>query len=127
MTISISTFRVRFPEFPVTLVTDERVQLFLNDTILHIGEDETRWMGRYDYVQAYLAAHLLKVSIDTETGDSSTKAGVITSRGSSGVSTSAKINNADRSDSDDFYISTSYGQQFLLTRRQCFPGVLVTG
>jgi hypothetical protein len=31
----------------------------------------------------------------------------------------------DRSDMDDFYMGTSYGQQFLIIRNTCFVGVLV--
>lgn len=127
MAVSVATFRIRFPEFSdVTEFPDARIQLFLDDTVLlHIGSDELRWGGKYDVVQAYLAAHLLTKGTGTEVGDITSRSGSVSSKSAGGVSVSRDNVAKDRSEGDGFYMSTSYGQQFIVIRNRCFVGVLV--
>lgn len=126
MAVNLATFRIRFPEFADdTEYPDARVQLFIDDAQEFMGDDENRWCGKYDKAQAYLAAHLLAAGTKTELGDSSSNAGPVTSKSAGGVSVSKSIVAKDRSDLDDWYMSTSYGQQFLIIRNLCFVGVMV--
>ena len=127
MTATVTNFRTRFPEFSnETEFPDERIQLFLDDAVdCYLGTDEGRWCNRYDKAQAYLAAHLLFVGTSTEVGDASAKAGPVSSKTAGGVSVTRAVVARDRSDGDDFFSSTSYGQQFLVLRNSCFVGVLV--
>lgn len=127
MATDVATFRVRFPEFSDSIeYPDARIQLFLDDAKdCYLGTNEARWCGKYDYAQAYLAAHLLVIGTGAEAGDSSVKAGPISSKSAGGVSVSRAVMVKDRSDTDDFYMSTVYGQQFLNIRNSCLVGVLV--
>ena len=126
MATNVATFRTRFPEFSDgTEYPDVRIDLFLADVVLlHMGSDENRWCNKYDIAQAYLAAHLLSVGDNTELGDSSASAGPITSRSAGGVSVTSAVVAKERSDTDEFYMTTSYGQQFIAIRNSCFVGVL---
>lgn len=125
MATDIATIRLRFPEFSDNVeYPDPRIQLFIDDSTLHMGTDESRWCGKYNLAQAYMTAHLLSSGTSTEAGDSSGKAGPISSKSAGGVSVSRAVVAKDRSDVDTFYSSTAYGQQFLVIRRMCFAGVL---
>jgi hypothetical protein len=120
-------FRARFPEFTdTTEYPDTRIEIFIEDAqLVYMGADENRWLGKYDYAQAYLVAHLLITAEASEAGDSSVKVGPVSSKGAGGVSVTRAVATKDRSDGDDFYMGTVYGQRFLMTRNACFAGVLV--
>lgn len=127
MACTVTDFRTRFPEFADDVeYSDARIQLFLDDAAnFHMGTNENRWCNKYNYAQCYLAAHLLTLGTATESGDSSVKSGPITSKSAGGVSVSRSVVAKDRSDQDDFYMGTSYGQQFLTIRNTCFVGVVI--
>lgn len=128
MAITVEEFRLRFPEFAdETEYPNLRIQLFLDDAaIIYMGSDEGRWCNKYNIAQAYLAAHLLTSATKTEAGDANTSAGPITSKTAGGVSvTRASNSSANRSDGDDFFYGTSYGQQFIIMRNTCFVAVMV--
>ncbi len=125
MTCTVEEFRIRFPEFAdETEYPDLRVQLFLDDAVCYIGDDENRWCNKYNMAHCYLAAHLLTAGTGTEAGDNSSKAGPVSSKTAGGVSVTRAVVTKARSDSDEFYSSTAYGQQFLVIRNSCFVGVL---
>ena len=126
MACTVEEFRIRFPEFADDIeYPDLRIQLFIDDAIIFMGSDEDRWCSKYNYAQCYLVAHLLTIGTGTEAGDSSVKAGPVSSKSAGGVSVSRAVVAKDRSDTDDFYMGTSYGARFLLIRNGCFVGVLV--
>jgi len=127
MAATIADFRARFPEFSdVVEFPDARIQLFLDDAVLiHIGDDENRWGGKYNTAHAYLAAHLLFIGTNTEVGSTAANVGPVSSKSAGGVSVTKAVVAKDRSEGDDFYSSTSYGQQFIVIRDRCFAGVLV--
>lgn len=126
MSCTILEFRTRFPEFSdETEYPDIRIQLFLDDAVnIYMGTDENRWCNKYNYAQCYLAAHLLVGATSTEAGDTNVKSGPISSKSAGGVSVTRAVVATDRSDSDNFYMTTPYGQQFLITRNGCFVGIL---
>lgn len=127
MAADIATFRLRFPEFEdETLYPDPRIQLFLDDAIITMGDNETRWNNRYNLAQSYLAAHLLSMGTNTEAGAGESSSGIIASKSAGGVSVSfSSTNQADKSDMDAWLLSTAYGQQYLLLRNSIFVGVMV--
>lgn len=126
MATTIATFRLRFPEFSDdTEFPDARVQLFLDDAQVIIGSEENRWCGKYDLAHAYYAAHLLSVGTNSELGDSASKVGAIQSKSAGGVSVTRTSAIKNKSDEEDWLLSTTYGQQFMIIRRGCFVGVLV--
>lgn len=126
MAINVAAFRARFPEFADdTEYPDARIQVFIDDALSDLGTNETRWNGKYDRAQSYLSAHLLVVGTKSEGGDSSSSAGIVQSKSAGGVSVSKSFVAKDRSELDDWYASTTYGQQFLIIRNQTFVGVLV--
>ena len=128
MAISIPDFRIRFPEFADnTEYPDVRIQMFIDDTVLYIGDDELRWGNKYDTAQAYLTAHLLSLGTGLEAsgGNAPAKVGAITSKSAGGVSVTRASSSKTHSDEDEFYMSTAYGQQFIVLRNRCFVGALV--
>lgn len=125
MACTVTTFRLRFPEFAdETEYPDGRIQLFLDDAVEDIGTDEGRWCGKYDRAHCYLGAHYLWSGTRTEAGDMSATAGPINSKAAGGVSVGRSVVAKDLSSGDDFYLSTSYGQQFINIRNTCFVGIL---
>ena len=127
MAVTVAAFRARFPEFSDDVTyPDSRVEIFIEDSqLIYMGADENRWLGKYDYAQAYLVAHLLITAEASGAGDSSVKVGPVSSKSAGGVSVTRAVATKDRSDGDDFYMGTVYGQRFLMTRNACFAGVLV--
>jgi len=127
MAVTVAAFRARFPEFSdITSYPDARIDIFIEDSqLIYMGADENRWQGKYNYAQAYLVAHLLITAEASEAGDSSVKVGPVSSKSAGGVSVSRAVATKDRSDGDDFYMGTVYGQRFLMTRNVCFVGVVV--
>jgi hypothetical protein len=127
MACTVAEFRIRFPEFADDVeYPDARIQLFLDDAAnCYMGTDENRWRNKYNYAQCYLAAHLLTVATGAEAGDTSVKSGPVSSKSAGGVSVSRAVVAKDRSDQDDFYMGTVYGQQFLNIRNTCFVGVAI--
>lgn len=68
--IDIASFRIRYPEFAnITLFTDARVQLFIDDAVIYMS-DENRWLDFYTLAQSALVGHLLTVAQASATGDS---------------------------------------------------------
>ena len=127
MAIDIATLRTRFPEFyDNTEYPDARIQIFIDDSsLIYIGTDEKRWNGKYNYAQSYLVAHLLITAEASEAGDSSVKVGPVSSKSAGGVSVTRAVATKNRSEGDDFYMGTVYGQRFMMIRNTCFAGVLV--
>lgn len=127
MTITVSKFRTRFPEYSdLTEYPDQTIEMFIEDSqIIYLGTDENRWGGKYDIAQSYLVAHLLSVSDMSQAGDTNSRVGAISSKSAGGVSVSRAVTAKDRSDQDDFFMSSNYGQQYLIIRNSCFVGVMV--
>ena len=122
--ISIRTFKIRFPEFMDT--EDVRIQMAINDAIdIHMGKNERRWGGKYDRALGCLAAHLLTVADSGRLGDTSVKSGRVSSKTAGGVSVGYAVVAKDYGISEEFFMSSSYGQQFMLILRRCFVGIMV--
>lgn len=129
MACTVSDFRNRFEEFSDEVAyPDSRIELFLQDAIdFYMGTDEKRWCKKYNYAHCYLTAHLLVSATLSELGDTSASVGPIVSKSAAYLSITKGVKSKDRSDSDEFLMSTGYGQRFLITRDGCFPPAMVTG
>ncbi len=124
MAIDPATFKIRFPEF--SSVADSRVQFFLDDAELEVGE--AAWGTLYEKGVFLLAAHLLKLDqirqdTDTDSGDSGSN---VTSRSVGDVSVSFAKATA-QSVTDDWYLQTSYGVEYLRLKRRMGMGCVAVG
>lgn len=102
---NITDFRTRFPEFDS--VTDDRINLFLADSELFVSEvwGDFRDIGIY-----YLTAHNLSIAEKTAQGATSGIQG-IASKSVEGVSISYQSEAI--SESNAYYMSTSYGKRYI--------------
>lgn len=125
MAISVADFRIRFPEFSeVSDYPDARIELFLDDAVDFMGDNESRWCGNYDKAQAYLAAHYVYEGVLSEVGDAGAKAGPIVGKSAGGVSvTRTGSSSSVKSDEDNYFLTTKYGQRFITYRDGCFVGI----
>ena len=117
-------FLVDFPEF--VDFTPETIQSLIDITVL----SASTW-GNYFYRAVELdIAHRLsirRIQMAGPTGGFQSAAGPVTSVSAAGVSTSFGSSSAGngKSQQDEYYQKTSYGQEFLLLRaRVIAPGVL---
>jgi hypothetical protein len=126
MASNVAEFRTRFPEFADdTSYPDARITMFLEDAqVMHIGTGEIRWGNRYNRAQLFIAAHLLYVATSTEAGDPSGKAGAVLSKTAGSVSVTRAASAQSNSGGDDFFLTTSYGQQYIALRNTTFVGAV---
>lgn len=112
-------FQIRFPEF--CSVDDDRVQMFLDDAALLMG-DKAKWLSYYDVAQAYYAAHLLQLATYTEDGDGSV-AGPIKRQEVDDVVIEQAVEAVTASDGE--LGTTAYGKRFLTYRKICLGAMIV--
>lgn len=117
--ITVASFRLRFPQFSDSVeYPDERIQLYIDDSVLFMGDDESRWCGKYDLAQSYLVAHMLYNSTLLEAGGT-IGTGMVTSKSAGGVSVSRASNAMATNAADSLLQGTPYGMQFLAIRDTC--------
>jgi hypothetical protein len=114
MSVTPSTFKVRFPEFASE--ADARIQIFLDDAVVILNE--TYWGTKYDLGVAYHAAHALFMANQTASGGSGVF-GPVSNRTVDGTSVSYAVpqQGSNDTDSDAYYNLTSYGQKYLSFRK----------
>ncbi len=115
---SVEEFKDRLTEFKD--IENIRIQLFLDDAAL-IMSSTPKWLEFYDVAHVYHAAHLLVVSIHSESGDSGTLAPIKHQEVDDVVIKNA-IGDVDPTFDDMF--STSYGKRYISYRRRCFQGIV---
>lgn len=110
MTITVSDFKVRFPEFATQ--DDARIQMFLDDAYLLLNE--CYWGDHYELGIYYRTAHYLSSAIKTEAsgGSGGGGGGPVSSKSVDGSSVSYATYSPSSSD-DAFYSSTPYGVTYL--------------
>ena len=114
----IASFYKRFPEF--CSVDEDRVQMFLQDSIL-IMADEAHWCGDiYPIALLYLTAHQMVMGENSASGDSGS-AFPLKRQEVDDVVIESAVSNVDTT-ADPLY-TTSYGQQYAKYRRMCFAGL----
>jgi hypothetical protein len=129
---TIADMRLRFPEFTEEVVSDSVVQFYLNDTASFL--DENSLGSCYKIAASYYTAHLIALSIRTTEQAQSSSSGVpgvpssgtvsSSSAGDLSVSFSSAVS---KSNTEDWYKSTSYGQHFLSIVESCVSGVDIAG
>lgn len=126
MAISVSDFRARFPEFGDEIeYPSPRIQMFIDDTVDFIGDSESRWGGRYNLAQSYLAAHLLHTATLMEAGDANSRSGIATSKSAGGVSVTKNVQTKNYDELTEWFLTTAYGQRYVQILRMSFVGSLV--
>lgn len=119
MTITPATLKLRFPE--VATVSDDRLQLFIDDAALVLNE--SFWGTKYDLGLSYLTMHYYTVATKEADGQAGSVAGV-SARSVDGSSLSYNVSTGGNQ-SDTFYSSTSYGQRYLVLLRTLGVGAYV--
>lgn len=115
--VTPATFRARFPEFEDdTTYPDERIELFIDDAEATINSQ----CPNYDLMVSYLTAHLLTISTQTDSGNSST----IKSKASESVGDVSVSYNANSKGNNPFY-STAYGQRYMDLKANCIGRPLI--
>ncbi len=110
MSVSIATFRTRFPELTEELFPDDRVTLALDDALLQMNVYV--WGTKADLGQAYLAAHLLCIEGDAFGGVGGGALGALTQESVGDVSRSFSVPGVSITDSDRDLTWTKYGVVF---------------
>ncbi len=121
MALTPADFKIRYPEFDS--IPDARVQFMLDDAVLEVSE--ARWDTLYEKGSMLLAAHLLQLDLnrqETEDDDSSEE-GNLASKSIGDVSYSF-TKAASESTSDDWYLQTSYGTEYLRLKKRVGMGVV---
>ncbi len=114
---TVTQFKTRFPEFGDD--EDSRIQLFLDDVALIIS-GPAKWLGFYDTVHQYYAAHFLATADHTESGDVGILAPIKKQEVDDVVIESAV--GAVEPTFDELN-STAYGKRVNYYRKLCFTGV----
>lgn len=111
MSIDPASFKIRFPEFDSE--SDTRIQMFIDDSVVILNP--AYWGEKYDLGLYYLTAHILTLANKTAAG-SNTLSGPVSGRSVDGSSVSyATFTPGD--ESDQYYMSTAYGQRYLALRK----------
>lgn len=121
MALTPADFKIRFPEFEE--IDNTRIQFFLNDAVLEVSE--SAWGTLYEKGVMSLSAHLLSISQSNQEDDDSDdgETGNITSKSIGDVSYSfAKA--TSESSSDDWYLQTSYGAEYLRLKKRVGMGIV---
>jgi len=121
--VTYEDWKVRFPQFAT--VEETLFDLFLGDTQIEMGVDETRWADSYDIAQAHLISHFVAVYASYRTGDH-TPLQPIRTKEVDDVMVEFAVSR-DLRDNFDPYASTTYGQQYMKWRRQSFAGARILG
>ena len=120
MAITPADFKIRFLEFGS--IPDSRVQLWLDDALLEVGE--SAWGDLYEKGVFLLAAHFLSLDqINQGEDESGGVTGNVTSRSVGDVSVSFAKATSDSS-SDDWYLQTSYGSEYLRLKKRVGMGIV---
>ena len=110
MTVTTSSFKIRFPEF--VSVDDARIQLFLDDALIILNS--VYWGVKYDLGVNYYVAHKLALAIKAENAGGSGSAGgggAISGRSVDGTSVSYATA-TPKDGQEAYYNQTSYGREF---------------
>lgn len=120
MALTPADFKIRYPEFDSVL--DARVQFMLDDAALEVSE--ARWGTLNEKGVMLLAAHLLSIDQDNnDSDDDSGGEGNLASKSIGDVSYSFSKATSESS-SDDWYLSTSYGSEYLRLKKRVGMGVV---
>lgn len=114
---TVANFNIRFPEF--CDIDDDRIQLFLDDAALLMADSE-KWLDFYDVAHAYFTAHLLAISMSSESGDVGALAPVRKQEVDDVMIESAV---SDTHPNMDELLTTVYGKRYWSYRRLITVGI----
>ncbi len=121
MALTPVDFKIRFSEFEE--IDDTRIQFWLDDSALEVGSGA--WGDLFEKGSMLLAAHLLQLDINRQGSedDDSSEEGNIASKSIGDVSYSFTKATADNT-SDDWYLQTSYGSEYLRLKKRVGMGMV---
>jgi hypothetical protein len=125
MALVPADFKIRFPEFDA--IDDLRVQFWLNDAILEVGEDAWGTLGEKGAM--LLAAHFLQLDLERQ-GDESNSGGLVSSRVTMRKVGDVQVSFARATADDateDWYLQTSYGSEYLRLKLRVGMGAVAVG
>jgi hypothetical protein len=123
--MDIAGFRTRYPEFPISLVGDDVVTLYLGDAALYIGE---RFEEYAEIGTGYLVAHWVQLWLNAQAQNPAllNSGDVVSRSGGRGYSFSRSGAAVDAQQAEPF-LKTAYGQQYVDLRDRQGAGDVVGG
>lgn len=124
MALTPTDFKARFPEF--SAIDDSRIQFFLDDAELEVGE--AAWGDLYEKGVMLLAAHFLQLELerlDDDSSGSSTENRVTSKKVGDVQVNFARATASDAS--EDWYLQTSYGAEYLRLKIRMGMGAVAVG
>ncbi len=119
MALTPTDFKIRYEEF--IDVSDSKIQFMLDDAALEVSE--SAWGTLYEKGTMSLAAHLLSIDqSNSDDEDDSGGEGNLASKSIGDVSYSFSKATSE-STSDDWYLSTSYGAEYLRLKKRIGMGI----
>jgi hypothetical protein len=125
MALTPANFKIRYPEF--VAVDDSRIQFWMNDAVFEVGE--AAWGTLYEKGVMLLTAHLLFVDQEnqgTGSGSGGSSMSRTTMRKVGDVSESFARAAADNA-TDDWYLQSTYGSEYLRLKRRKGMGAIAVG
>lgn len=120
MALTPADFKIRFEEFDE--VDDSKIQFWMDDAVLEVGE--SAWDTLYEKGVMLLTAHLLSIDLSNQDEDESGGVtGNVTNRSVGDVSVGLAKATPDSS-SDDWYLQTSYGSEYLRLKKRMGMGIV---
>ena len=121
--VTLPALVLRYPT--MSTLSNERFEMFLEDSVLIMGDVESRWLNFYNKAQAALIAHLvvLNDALADADGDGGAATGPVTRTDVDDVQVEFAERIWDKMpyQEADLY-STGYGQEYVRWRRMAFAG-----
>lgn len=126
MALTPADFKTRYPEF--ASVDNARVQTMLDEAQLEVGEGP--WGLFYEKGVFLLTAHLLVIDARRQAaggGGGSSSEGQVVSRKVGDVSVTFGTQAQSANGSDQWYLSSSYGAEYLRLKKRKGMGMIAVG
>ena len=125
MALTPADFKARYPEFDS--VDDARIQTFLDEAQLEVGE--VPWGTLYEKGVFLLTAHLVVIDQrnQTSSGSGVPSPGQLASRKVGDVAVSFATQTTSPDGSDEWYLSSSYGAEYLRLKKRKGIGAVAVG
>lgn len=125
MAITPADFKARYSEFDS--VADARVQTFLDEAVLEVGQ--VPWGTLYEKGVFLLTAHMLVIDARNQAGANPgvPSPGQLASRKVGDVSVTFATQTTSPDGSDEWYLSSSYGFDYLRLKKRKGIGAVAVG
>lgn len=118
--ITLDDLVKRYPK--MADVIPERFEIFVEDSQVIMGKDESRWLGWYNQAQAALIAHLVTINNSLEADDLAMPSGPVSRTDVEDVQVEFSRLWDKVPFQEAMIYSTAYGQMYAMYRRMAFAG-----